>query len=615
MRKRKILIVDFDEEAISYLSEYLKSENYNVSSAIDGEAGLEKCKAEMPDLVIVEPMISKLHGFELCSIIKHDFNGKIPVVILTKFYREEQFKIEAMRSYGASAFLRKPFRGPEILTSIKTLLKENTTEDEGKDMAEDTQALNEISAEDLEILEENIPSSIPKTGIDAFEQEIRSSYTKPDNTLVKNDKGADINQKIDKMLEDTLSEFGLNISKKKTAKSQEEKKLRDKVDFLVEKTKEEEKNKTIETKEIKKESAKAEKPPMREINVKEPESKNAEQPQAHVVQKKEEETPEKKEQFVFSEEREDDERIPLFQHLRNSLSFLKKVPLKFLIPSVLVAAIAVSAPFYFRKPSQQNSKNGHTAAVKTMSTQYTQPAESMAQENATEQEKPKNLAPVSTKETPAESKPEASTDDTQEGTVKTRVSEVYQVENPKTQKKPETNPINHSTDIISAEPAEELVEPLLPESEPMNGFVETEEPATRMEVTRNLQNSVPGQESTQTIQKETEKSPANEGPKTKSGDLIPLGQVDIPPEIATRIEPEYPRFALQRGVGGQVVINALISENGEVIETALVKGISGPYSFNEECEKAVRQWKFVPAFKDGVKVKVWKTISFNFKKS
>ena len=127
MRKRKILIVDFDEEAIRYLSDFLKSENYGVSSATDGEKGLEICKLEMPDLVIVEPMISKLHGFELCSIITHDFNGKIPVVILTKFYREEQFKIEATRSYGASAFLSKPFKGPEILKTIKNLLKEESS--------------------------------------------------------------------------------------------------------------------------------------------------------------------------------------------------------------------------------------------------------------------------------------------------------------------------------------------------------------------------------------------------------------------------------------------------------------------------------------------------------
>ena len=85
MRKLKILIVDFDEEASRYLSEFLKTEGYDVSEASDGEIGLEKCKAEMPDLVVVEPMISKLHGFELCSIITNDFEGKIPVVILTKF--------------------------------------------------------------------------------------------------------------------------------------------------------------------------------------------------------------------------------------------------------------------------------------------------------------------------------------------------------------------------------------------------------------------------------------------------------------------------------------------------------------------------------------------------
>jgi protein TonB len=106
-----------------------------------------------------------------------------------------------------------------------------------------------------------------------------------------------------------------------------------------------------------------------------------------------------------------------------------------------------------------------------------------------------------------------------------------------------------------------------------------------------------------------------ENPQIKTGELIPLEDVDIEPEIAKRIDPKYPSVAFQRGIEGKVVINVLISESGDVIETALIKGISGPFGFNEDCINAVRQWKFVPAFKDGVKVKVWKTISFTFKKT
>ena len=91
--------------------------------------------------------------------------------------------------------------------------------------------------------------------------------------------------------------------------------------------------------------------------------------------------------------------------------------------------------------------------------------------------------------------------------------------------------------------------------------------------------------------------------------------MDIPPEIAKRVETKYPSYALSRGVGGKVIFNVLISENGDVIEAALLRGIKGPYGFDEESEKAIRQWKFVPAFKDGIKVKVWKTVSFTFKKT
>ena len=116
-------------------------------------------------------------------------------------------------------------------------------------------------------------------------------------------------------------------------------------------------------------------------------------------------------------------------------------------------------------------------------------------------------------------------------------------------------------------------------------------------------------------QPEDQSQAAVEEPPVREGDLVALEDVDILPEIKKRVDPKYPSVAFQRGVEGKVLINVLISETGDVIETALIKGIQGPYGFNEDCIEAVRQWKFVPAFKNGIKVKVWKSISFTFKKS
>ncbi len=221
MRNMKILIVDFDEESTLALSEYLKSEGFDVSTAGDGEAGLEKCKGEYPDLVIVEPMISKLHGFELCSIISHDFNGQIPVVILTKFYREEQFKIEATSAYGASAFLSKPFKGPEILSTIKDLLKEKIKEFEEKAMAEETQDLEDFSEKALDSIKVEAKTTEAKLQADDLENEILEPVPPAKEVPEKEEKRPDMKTQIDKMLEDTLSEFGLNLNEKAPPKTEE----------------------------------------------------------------------------------------------------------------------------------------------------------------------------------------------------------------------------------------------------------------------------------------------------------------------------------------------------------------------------------------------------------
>ena len=115
---------------------------------------------------------------------------------------------------------------------------------------------------------------------------------------------------------------------------------------------------------------------------------------------------------------------------------------------------------------------------------------------------------------------------------------------------------------------------------------------------------------------ETESSQQTEGEdaasgELKAGDLVPIGQVDTPPVIKSRVNPKYPPNAFARGIEGNVTVNALISEAGDVVEVVVVQGLEG--GFNDATTKAVKQWKYEPAVKDGVKVKVWKPITVTFK--
>lgn len=594
MRNMKILIVDFDEESTLALSEYLKSEGFDVSTAGDGEAGLEKCKGEYPDLVIVEPMISKLHGFELCSIISHDFNGQIPVVILTKFYREEQFKIEATSAYGASAFLSKPFKGPEILSTINDLLKEKIKEFEEKAMAEETQDLEDFSEKALDSIKIEAKTTEAKLQADNLENEILEPVPPAKEVPEKEEKRPDMKTQIDKMLEDTLSEFGLNLNEKAPSKT-EDKSVAPPEEKIEVVAKEEEvvADAAVAEKESVEEKVEVEE----EVQVEE--KIDVLDKEVHQVQKEETAlaSPDKEGKIFSAMEEEEKTKISPLSALKSSLAYLKKLPLKFIIPLILVAAVALSASFIFRKPKSTNSTPQNMTAAIQPAKNIANTAKEIVIENPVEEEQSQVKPPV---QEPKE----------KEGEVKTKVNEVFPVKE-SAARVPDVESVNMEEDVLS-ETFESSPEPILPQELPASPLEDNQESA-------NMPSEDPATGQTSLgfpdITPEEASQTSSENPPAATGDLIPLEDVDIEPEIAKRVNPKYPSVAFQRGVEGKVVINVLISESGDVIETSLIKGISGPYDFNEDCTNAVRQWKFVPAFKNGVKVKVWKTISFTFKKS
>lgn len=98
----------------------------------------------------------------------------------------------------------------------------------------------------------------------------------------------------------------------------------------------------------------------------------------------------------------------------------------------------------------------------------------------------------------------------------------------------------------------------------------------------------------------------------KEGDLLPLDQVDIPPERIKKVNPEYPALARRMNIQGTVIVNALISEKGDVIDTAIIRGVEGPFKLNEAAQMAVQKWKFKPAMKGSKAVKVWKPFAIRF---
>lgn len=124
--KKKILVVD-DEPAILELIEYnLEDNDYQVSTAVDGQMALDKATDEKFDLILLDQMLPKLSGIEMLKKMRKAGN-LTPVIFLTAVDTEEN-KIEGLIS-GADDYVTKPFSIKELLAHIKVVLRRTSHEE------------------------------------------------------------------------------------------------------------------------------------------------------------------------------------------------------------------------------------------------------------------------------------------------------------------------------------------------------------------------------------------------------------------------------------------------------------------------------------------------------
>ena len=118
---QSILIVDDESYIVTSLSYVMKNAGFEVDSAGDGEEALEKVKAKAPDLVILDIMMPKLDGFEVCKAIRAnpDWNS-VRIIMLTAKGRDSER--EKGLELGADDYLTKPFSTRDILQRAKDVL-------------------------------------------------------------------------------------------------------------------------------------------------------------------------------------------------------------------------------------------------------------------------------------------------------------------------------------------------------------------------------------------------------------------------------------------------------------------------------------------------------------
>ena len=139
----KILVVEDEENILEAIKYALTKEGYEVHTAVDGEAALQLSQSVNPDLVVLDVMLPKLDGFEVCRIIRKDFD--IPIFILSA--KSEEIDRVVGLEIGADDYITKPFSMRELVVRIRNAMRR------AKGISSKVNSLEEnlITSGDLEI--------------------------------------------------------------------------------------------------------------------------------------------------------------------------------------------------------------------------------------------------------------------------------------------------------------------------------------------------------------------------------------------------------------------------------------------------------------------------------
>ena len=118
--KKRVLIVDDEKNIVNILKFNLQKEGYDTLEAYDGEAGLQLALQENPDLILLDVMLPKMIGWDVCKKLR-ETGSSIPVIILTA-REEEEDKVLGLE-IGADDYITKPFSTRELMARVKANIR------------------------------------------------------------------------------------------------------------------------------------------------------------------------------------------------------------------------------------------------------------------------------------------------------------------------------------------------------------------------------------------------------------------------------------------------------------------------------------------------------------
>jgi DNA-binding response OmpR family regulator len=124
--KRKILVVDDDRKTVDLIRLYLEREQHQVLIAYDGREALEIARQRAPSLIILDWMLPKVDGLDVCRVLRAESN--VPIIMLTARSTEED-KLLGL-DLGADDYVTKPFSPRELVARVRVVLRRSVQEDE-----------------------------------------------------------------------------------------------------------------------------------------------------------------------------------------------------------------------------------------------------------------------------------------------------------------------------------------------------------------------------------------------------------------------------------------------------------------------------------------------------
>ncbi len=601
MSNPTVLLIDYEPASIEQMKGPLLAAGYTVEVVFDGLAGLKAFNEMKPDLVLIEAMIPKKHGFEVCQEIKKTPAGKnTPVVIATSIYKGRKYRNQALKNYGCDEYLEKPVAGEDLMEVCRRYLKEVEVSiidaAEQPEPADDpavqpeqsciaNQGLNNLDAMDEKEISDKLDEILGAFG-DAVDDARDPGMSAGPQPVQAPERITDQD-----MVMELLDEVGSAEPVDLTALNIEQ------------------------ATEPEPEPVGAVEPPV------EPETESLPEPvvetEVEVAAQVDEVLPEAAYEGRTAEEYLSGVSItdaPAQDSPSGTRLLGLGIPVWIGIAAVVIA-VAVGGFMFLGGSDDVVSApppQSRVATARTIPTPASPPILEQADPKAASVDSAETDSPGREDAVPAQLDPAPA-----RKTVKTPV-----VAKPLPQpKKPAPVPVVTKAIVTppvkkeTTPPAKTEPAPIQPEPEPEPAAVQPAATETEPQLTLESRQVLAPQEqviratvpvSKPVVQERVRRAPA------KPGDLVALDSVDTPPVKQVNVAAKYHPMARKLGQQGTVRLRLLIDETGTVADVRIVTEIPNS-TLNQMAVKAARQWVYQPAVKDNAPVKVWKEVSLDFR--